>query len=88
MRESRETRTSEMMLTEEQIRDAIRERLRAARGSCNSAHIHHTDGVMRGLIWALTGKDPGTYLVNNVPRMLEMADIPHRVVGGEVFLEE
>lgn len=67
------------MLNEYQIKEAILERLNAASGSINTVHIHHTDGVMRGLLWALTGKDHGTYLTENVARIMDLAGIPYTV---------
>ena len=65
------------MLTEAQIRDVIKSRLEAIQGSCNSAHIHHNDGVFRGLIWALTGEDPGHYLTKDCARLLDLAGVPY-----------
>ena len=72
------------MMTEAEIRKAIIGRLKAVNGSCNMHHICHNDGVFRGLIWALTGSDPGSYLTADVPMMLDMAGIPHRSTGDRV----
>lgn len=73
------------MLGEAQIRDAIRNRLEAASESCNSTHLTHTGGVIRGLIWALTGEDPGTRLLHDVSRTLELAGIPYKLKDdGEI----
>ena len=47
-------------MSPDDIRRAIVARLRAVNGSCNRSHLDHTDGVIRGLLWALTGVDHGT----------------------------
>jgi hypothetical protein len=65
-----------MSMTDDQIRQAIVDRLMAIRGTCNSTHITHNEGVFRGLIWALTGKDPGTYLLEDTKALLGLASIP------------
>ncbi len=72
------------MLTEHQVRLAALDRIRAMSGSCNAAHIDHNDGVLRGLIWALTGEDPGTYLTTDTFRVLQLLGIPARRVGHHV----
>lgn len=67
------------MLAESEIRKAIINRLDAAQGQCNSHYLTHFDGVLRGLLWALNGEDPGTYLSNRgTPYILELAKIPWR----------
>ena len=38
---------------------AILGRADALRKSCNSYHINHQGGVLRGLVWAYLGDDPG-----------------------------
>jgi hypothetical protein len=38
---------------------AILGRADALRKSCNSYHINHQGGVLRGLVWAYIGDDPG-----------------------------
>ena len=72
------------MLTESQLRKAIEARLDAISGSCNRTHLDHNDGVFRGLLWALTGVDPGTYLLRDVAKLCELAGIPYRIDRGTV----
>jgi hypothetical protein len=64
------------MMSAHQIRLAICERLKAIDGSCNQTHITHNEGVFRGLVWALTGKDPGTDLLVNTETLLKLVGIP------------
>lgn len=71
-------------MTDHEIRLLILERLRVVSGSCNSTHLTHNDGVFRGLLWAMTGRDPGTRLLEDVGRILEAASIPFERVGEEV----
>jgi hypothetical protein len=75
------------MLTEAQIRTAIVNRLDALSGSCNRTHIDHNDGVIRGLLWALTGKDPGCYLTANTLALCQLAGIPAERRGDTVYFE-
>lgn len=77
-----------MKMSNEQLRNAIIGRLKAVSGSCNSTHIDHNDGVFRGLIWAMTGEDPGTYLTADVPNLLQLSGIPYQVKDGMVHFEE
>lgn len=72
------------MLTDRQIKEAILERLAAMEPSCNSTHITHNDGVLRGLLWALTGSDPGTYMSDDVENVLNLAGFCTKLVGGKV----
>lgn len=41
--------------------------------------------VVRGLLWALRGEDPGTAW--DVPTVLGLAGIPHRSTGGRVMVD-
>lgn len=63
------------MLTKYQIKLAILERLTALSGNCNSSLLSHTDGVIRGLVWAFTGKDPGTYLTEDTAKIFDLVGI-------------
>jgi hypothetical protein len=72
------------MMTKTQIREAVLDRLEAMNGSCNSGHIDHNDGTLRGLIWALTGEDPGCYLTKDVARVLDLAGIPYERRDGRL----
>lgn len=66
------------------IRLAILDRLGALESSCNSTHITHNAGVLRGLLWALTGKDPGTLSDGRTVRVLQLAGIPCTEKDGVV----
>jgi hypothetical protein len=70
------------MLTPDGIRCAIVARLEYAQH--NRADLDHTDGILRGLLWALTEKDPGTYLTADVARTLRLAGIPVKEQGDKV----
>lgn len=71
------------MLTKDEIRKAVLERLTAVEQSCNSTHITHNTGTIRGLLWALNGKDPGTLRNANTPDVLTLAGIPWRDVDNK-----
>lgn len=53
-------------MTAAEIIDVIEGRLELAAQQCNSTWFDHNDGVIRGLLWAMTGKDPGTRLLSRV----------------------
>jgi hypothetical protein len=74
-------------LTPDDIRRAIVERVNAGEGRGNR-YLDHLDGVLRGLLWALTGEDPGTYLTGDLARIFRLAGIPHRVEGSRVVFAE
>lgn len=67
-------------MTPDQIRAAILDRIDAAEGQCNSGYMMHADGVVRGLLWALTGADPGTRLFDDISKILSLAGLPVRVM--------
>lgn len=73
------------MLTPDQIRQAAIDRLRATDGSCNATQIAHTDGVLRGLIWALTGTDPGTSLTVDILHVFQLLGVDAEKRGERVF---
>lgn len=76
------------MLTADGIRAAALERLEAGdRNRCNEGHRLHTDGVLRGLIWALTGDDPGTYLTKDIERVCQLLGIHAERKGDRIFYE-
>jgi hypothetical protein len=56
-------------------------RLEAVNGSCSSWELAHADGLIRGLLWALTGEDPKRGLTRDTPRIFELAEIKHKVNG-------
>jgi hypothetical protein len=76
-----------MSLTPDGIRRAIVERVNAGEGQSRT-YLDHLDGVLRGLPWALTGEDPGTYLTEDLARIFRLAGIPHRVEGSRVVFAE
>lgn len=48
--------------------------------------MDYGDSVLRGLIWALTGEDPGPYLSRDLAEVFRLAGIGFRVDGeGVVF---
>jgi hypothetical protein len=77
------------MLTEDGIRAAALDRMRALSESANASHRDHNDGVLRGLIWALTGSDPGTGIIGtgDTEGVLKLLGIPCVRRGGLVEYE-
>lgn len=73
------------MLTKDEIRKAILNRLNAIDNNCNSTHRVHNSGAIRGLLWALTGEDPGTLSDGNSSRVMDLAGIPWHDVGNGVI---
>lgn len=69
------------MMTDDAIRQVIEERLQAVAESCNSTHIRHNEGVVRGLLWALNGKDPGTNLFHDAKQVYDLMGVPTRDRG-------
>ncbi len=75
------------MMTKRDIQIAILGRIKAIEGSCNSYYHNYTDGTIRGLIWALTGKD---HLINEsttADEILTLAEIPYRKEGDQVHFD-
>jgi hypothetical protein len=72
------------MLNKSEIQELIIQRLQVVNGSCNSAYLDHNDGVFRGLLWVLTGKDPGTQITGDILLLLQAADIPCEYRDGLV----
>lgn len=66
------------MMTKIQIQQAILDVLKRADGTVNAAHMHHVDGVIRGLLWTLTGIDHGTHLTNDTAKICDLAGIKNR----------
>jgi hypothetical protein len=61
-------------LDPEFIRASIANRCAELAGSCSGLHDAHVSGIIRGLLWALKGKDPGN--VGTLDGILEAAEIP------------
>jgi len=74
------------MMDKSGIRAAVLDRLKAMEASCNSTHLVHNDGVVRGLLWALTGVDPGSSCT--VQHALDLAGFKTRLEGDRVEYEE
>jgi hypothetical protein len=77
-------------MNETLIKEAIINRFDAMNSSCNSHHINHNEGVIRGLLWALTGTDPqgelhpnGNYTVE----VLTLAGIPFHIENERVICD-
>lgn len=60
------------MLTMQEIRTIIGDRLDLVKESINERFVDHSDGIIRGLLWAINGKDPGSELSNfaNAPVLM------------------
>jgi hypothetical protein len=52
-------------LNREQL-DMLRERYRMIRGSCNSHYTNYQCGVVRGMLWAMLGYDPGPLSADDI----------------------
>jgi hypothetical protein len=62
------------------ILEGILDRVRALlRSSGNSGHINHSEGVIRGLVWAYIGQDPG---------IMRNTDEISKIVGREIMGKE
>lgn len=75
------------MLTEAQIKKLIVERLKMVGGSGNRTYLDHNDGVFRGLLWVLLGRDPGCYLTKDVGELLDLAKIPYRRIDDQIHFD-
>jgi hypothetical protein len=71
------------------IQMAIIDRLDAMSHNCNEGHLFHNEGVLRGLLWALNGEDPGTHLTTKsdwaIEDVLKLAGIHTRRQDGRVI---
>lgn len=64
-------------MSQDEMRAAILERIRAGNGQCNRYYLAHLDGTIRGLLWALTGTDPGTTPTEDIAAVFDAAGIPY-----------
>lgn len=71
------------MLSEEEVRTLIALRVSAMCHSCNSHHISHVEGQIRGLMAVLTGEPPPTF--NDAYEILDMAGIPYHKKAHSTF---
>lgn len=76
------------MLTKEQVESLIFVRALECANSCNSTHISHCTGQIRGLLAALTGQLPPPS-VNTLADVLDAAGIPYsnEMRDGEAWLK-
>ena len=72
------------MMNERQIIERVQERLDEAGNQCNSGWMMHTDGVIRGLLWALTGEDHGTYLMARTPDIYKAMGCKTEIIDEHV----
>lgn len=78
-----------MMLTEKQIRQIALLHIKIGEEhSSNRGFRDHTDGLLRGLIWALTGDDPGTHLTEDIKHVMDLLGIPAMTRGNRVEYDE
>lgn len=70
------------------IRALIVEHLTMMEGLVSVDHKYHHAGVVRGLLWALTGEDCGESIMRNVGRLLEFAGIPFDRDGEAVLISD
>ncbi len=69
-------------MNKSEIRVAIIDRLDAIDANCNSHHHNHSFGVIRGLLWALNGEDPGPHVGRMaVEDITTLAGIPNHMEG-------
>lgn len=55
--------------------------------SCNSHHINSVINQMRGAIWLVTGKDPGSSF-NDLKDIAEILGVEYSIVGNEIKFTE
>jgi len=76
-------------LTDTQIRGAIESWLDDTHESSNEVYLAHRAGIFRGLIQALTGLDPGSYLTADTGKLCELAGIPYHIAkSGHIHYGE
>ena len=75
------------MLTADQIRKLIVVRLFTLDGCKDRTYLYQHQGVIRGLIWALNGKDPGD--IHKIHLILDAIQVPYtRDDDGQVWVDE
>jgi len=72
-------------MNDDKIRFAIHNRLDVMERSCNNWHLNHNDGVVRGLLWALCGSDPGPGVTENSKRVLQLMGYHTKLHRGTVI---
>lgn len=75
-----------MALTSDELRLLIVHRCFKMAGQCNSFYLNHHKGVIRGLLWALTGDDPGA--MKNTQAAFTAAGIPFKFDGEMVEVDD
>lgn len=73
------------MMSEELLKAAIVGRIFKVLETCNRHYSNHQCGVIRGMVWALTGEDPGN--PESATETLSKIGVPFRASGGEFMIE-
>ena len=68
------------MLDEREAKILIMDRIKIASESCNSYQIKSIEDQIRGMIWIITGKDPGNLLTTEA--ICNVLNIPCKVING------
>lgn len=53
----------------------------------HSASLAHWEGLLRGLIWSLTGKDPGNHILWHAADVCKLAGISYKEEGDRVIFD-
>jgi hypothetical protein len=73
-------------LDPEAIRALVVWRARVCAESCNSYHRNHVGGQIRGLVWALLGRDPGALV--DCRELFAACGVPFTSHGEQVEVHE
>ncbi|MCK9460599.1 MAG: hypothetical protein M0R80_13250 [Proteobacteria bacterium] len=71
------------MISKIELQEAIINRVEHIAGSCNSFNINRNEGVVIGLLWALTGKKLDT-LPNTTAEIFDLANIKYTKEGDKI----
>jgi len=69
----------------EKVKALVVRRIFKVLDSCNSFYSNHQRGVIRGMVWALTGEDPGD--PESAATILKILGIPIRESGQEFMID-
>lgn len=73
------------MMSEEALKAAIVGRIFKVLENCNRSYSNHQRGVIRGMVWALTGDDPGD--PEDATETLSKIGVPFRASRGEFLID-
>jgi hypothetical protein len=73
-------------MTEESIRAAIVEQLTEAESAQDAGHRYHLLGIVKGLLWALTGFSPTASTTRATNRILNAAQVPYQWDGETILI--